>query len=80
MGIGFWAAEYMARAIRELDVRGSVLTLGKQDVWIDEDQYAQLVRTMNWGTVDGTGIAFFDQQRMAKVAEVRSQGLETRRR
>ena len=74
MGIGLSATEYMARAIEEFDIRGSVLTLGRQDVWFDEKQLGELVSRMNWGLVNDNGISFNDRKRASRYGELHAQG------
>jgi len=78
MGIGFWASEYMARAAEEFGIGGSVLTLGRQDIWIDDRQCEQLITTMNWGAVNDRGVAFHDDSRASKFKELREKGLARR--
>lgn len=74
MGIGISAAEYMARAADEFGLRGSVLTLGRQDVWFGETELRELVRKMNWSTPDGTSTAFSDHEQGSRIAQIRSAG------
>jgi SAM-dependent methyltransferase len=79
MGIGLWAAEYMARAVHDFGIGGSALTLGRQDVWINEKQFRELAGRVNWGNVDGTKVEFFDKARSARVAALYEKGLGLRR-
>jgi SAM-dependent methyltransferase len=79
MGIGLSATEYMARAIEELGIRGSVLTLGRQDVWFDERELGQSLAKLGLGAVQNGEIDFDDSQRTLRCKDLRARGLARRR-
>lgn len=74
MGIALSVTEYMARAIEDFGIHGSVLALGRQDIWFGDKDLRELVTRMNLGAVHANGIAFSDPQRTARYKEICEKG------
>jgi hypothetical protein len=80
MGIGLFAAEYMARAAQDFGIRGSALTLGRQDVWIDEKQFAQLAVKLNLAIHTNERLSFHDKTTASRVKQIQDGGAALRSR
>ena len=68
MGISYFAASYMAQTIRDSAMRGSALTLGRQDVFITHDQLTDLVMKTGAGRVDDGRLVLADPAAQAIVS------------
>ena len=76
MGFLVSDAEYFMDPCMKYHISGKLLTLGRQDVWLTEDQFNNLLQKRNYGRQTDRGFLYKDKEIARKVAAIVEQGQE----
>jgi len=75
MGIGLSTARYISGIVKDLGITGDVLTLGRQDVWLDEAEFCNLVQSAGLGKKRIMGsLRLNNSARDQRMQEIRRSG------
>jgi hypothetical protein len=62
MGFLLSDAEYFIDLCREYGISGKMLTLGRQDVWLTENHFGELLQSKGYGRQSNKGFVYNDKE------------------